>query len=217
MNNCNSGWKISIEGNIGSGKSTVISRLCSETRIPIFLEPVDEWKDWLTMFYEDPARWGMSFNINVLLTFNKWKNNNFTSIYERSPISNRFVFSQLQYDQGRMKKIEMKMFENLYNELAWTPDVIIYIKTDPEVSMQRMQQRARTCENSVPFEYIKAVNDKYEEILNPPDYNTYYTYLDSKYMTKRSEKCRIIHVDGNQSAEDVYQDVLSWVQAYKDN
>jgi deoxyadenosine/deoxycytidine kinase len=209
-------YKIVIEGNIGSGKTTLMSRLCQETRLPIFLEPVDEWKDWLTLFYSDPSRWGMSFNMNVLLTFNKWKNNDFTSIYERSPISNRFVFSQLQYDNKNMKDLELKMFERVYDKLAWTPDVIIYIKTDPEVSMQRMQQRARQCEDAVPLEYIKSVHNKYEEILNNKPYDRYDCYLDDKYITSDKKKCRIIHVDGNKSADEVFLDVKAWVEAYMD-
>ena len=212
-------YKIAIEGNIGSGKTTLMSRLCQETRLPIFLEPVDEWKDWLTLFYSDHSRWGMSFNINVLLTFNKWKNNGFTSIYERSPISNRFVFSQLQYDNNRMKDIELKMFERVYDKLAWTPDVIIYIKTDPEVSMARMQARARKCEDAVPLEYIKSVHNKYEEILNNKSYNSneYFNYLDDKYITSDKKKCRIIHVDGNKSADEVFTDVKAWVESYMEN
>jgi deoxyadenosine/deoxycytidine kinase len=210
-------YKIAIEGNIGCGKTTLMSRLCQETRLPIFLEPVDEWKDWLTLFYSDPSRWGMSFNINVLLTFNKWKNNNFTSIYERSPISNRFVFSQLQHDNNNMKDVELKMFERVYDKLAWTPDVIIYIRTDPEVSMTRMQERARQCEDAVPLEYITSVHNKYEEILNNKPYDEHNCYLDAKFTTSDKEKCRIIQVDGNKSADEVYQDVKQWVEAYMDN
>lgn len=208
--------KISIEGNIGSGKSSVISRLCQDIRVPVFLEPVDEWKDWLTLFYQNPGRWGMSFNINVLLSFNKWKNNDFFSIYERSPISNRYIFSQLQFDQGRMNNLEKTMFEQLYDKLAWTPDVIIYIRADPHVSMERMKKRARACENEVPIEYLTAVHEKYEDILNNPQEFSkgYYTYLPKYYLTDKQKECRVIIVDGNRSHDEVYADVLSWVKSY---
>lgn len=201
--------KISIEGNIGSGKSTVMTRLCQETRLPVFLEPVDEWSDWLTMFYADPCRWGMSFNINVLLSFNKWKNNNFLSIYERSPVSNRYVFSELQYDTGRMIEIEHKLFGKIYNELAWTPDVVIYIKTSPEVSQQRMQQRARKCEDEVPLTYLQALHNKYEKIFNSD-------VLHQDYVHSPGHACKVIIVDGNQTADQVFMQVLAHVKKYMD-
>jgi deoxyadenosine/deoxycytidine kinase len=186
--------KISIEGNIGCGKSSLLSRLCLETRTPVFLEPVDEWKQWLSLFYTDPARWGMSFNINVLLTFNQWKNNNFLALYERSPISNRYIFAQLQYDQKRMNDMELEMFNRIYNQLSWLPDVVIYIRTDPAVSMKRMQQRARECENEVPLDYIEAVHQKYEDIFNSKEHNP---------------GCKVVVVDGNRTHDEVYADVLN--------
>ena len=191
--------KISIEGNIGCGKSSLLSRLCLETRTPVFLEPVDEWKEWLSLFYTDPARWGMSFNINVLLTFNKWKNNNFLALYERSPISNRYIFAQLQYDQKRMNDMELEMFNRIYNQLSWLPDVVIYIRTDPTVSMKRMQQRARECENEVPLDYIEAVHQKYEDIFNSDNHNP---------------GCKVIIVDGNRAHDEVYADVLNIVKSF---
>lgn len=201
--------KISIEGNIGCGKSSVISRLCKDERIPVFLEPVDEWKEWLTMFYSDPERWGMSFNINVLLTFNKWKNNEFFAVYERSPVSNRYVFTKLQHDQGGMNALELKMFERLYDRLAWTPDLVVYINTTPEVSMDRMQKRARACENAVPLEYLTAVHNKYEEIFNAGSHT-----LPHEYVPPSSKPCRVVVVDGNRPHDEVYEDVLKIIHQY---
>lgn len=205
--------KISIEGNIGSGKSTVISKLCQDIRIPVFLEPVEEWKEWLTMFYSNPERWGMSFNLNVLLTFNKWKNNAFNSVYERSPLSNRYIFAELQFDSGRMNNLEMKMFEQIFNNLAWTPDIVIYIRTDPEVSMKRMQERGRTCEDNVPLDYIKSVHNKYEELFkcaNVDKTENTVKFLDSKYMMNKNN-CIVYIINGNRGSEEVYRDVLSCV------
>jgi deoxyadenosine/deoxycytidine kinase len=157
--------KISIEGNIGCGKSTLISRLCAETRLPVFLEPVEEWGEWLSLFYSDPARWGMSFNIKVLMSFSKWKNNEFDAIYERSPVSNRHVFCQLQCDEGKVTPLELSLFDDIYQHVGWLPDVILYIRTDPLVSLERMQKRGRKCEESVSLEYLTAVHNKYENIV----------------------------------------------------
>lgn len=208
--------KISIEGNIGCGKSSILSRLCQETRLPVFLEPVDDWKDWLTLFYADPSRWGMSFNLNVLLTYNKWRNNDFLSLYERSPVSNRYVFSALQHAQGRMNDLELRTFEKLYDKLAWTPDVIIYIRTSPEVSMERMQKRGRACEDDVPLDYLKAVHARYEDVLMSEVYQDYETYLPNQYnMPAAKQRCRVIVVDGDRPHDEVYADVLSWVDAYR--
>ena len=207
--------KIVIEGNIGSGKSTIIQRLCQDLCIPVFLEPLDDWKEWLTLFYQDPERWGMSFNTHVLLTFSKWKDNQFPAFYERSPVSNRFVFTSIQHQQGKMQDIELKLFESIYDNIAWTPDLIIYIKTDPEVSMERMIKRGRQCEMGVPLEYLKAVHDRYEAILNNPARESKDSgVLSDAYMPVDKRQCRIKIIDGNQEFNEVLAYVKHAIAAY---
>ena len=195
--------KISIEGNIGCGKSSVITRLCASNRIPVFLEPLDEWAEWLDVFYQDPERWGMSFNLKVLMSYHKWKNNNFMSIYERSPLSCRYVFTQQQYDHGRMTQLEYDMVHDLYKELAWKPDVVIYIRAEPNVCMERMQQRARNCESSVPLAYIQDIHAKYEVMMA-----THFTL---------SKPENVYVVDGNKTADEVFEEVSRIIAKYKHN
>lgn len=185
--------KISIEGNIGSGKSSLLTRICNELRLPVFLEPVDEWKDWLSLFYTDPNRWGFSFNVKVLMSFNKWKDNKFKALYERSPISNRYVFGALQYENKRMSDLELSLFDEIYENLAWSPDVVIYVRTDPNVCMERIKKRGRECEQQVPLEYIQAVHNKHDEV----------------FITQRNNNIKTFIVDGNKSTDEVFEEVRS--------
>jgi deoxyadenosine/deoxycytidine kinase len=186
--------KIVIEGNIGGGKSTVLSMISQRNRIPIFLEPVEtEWKQGLEYFYDDNSRWGFTFNLNVLMTYNKWSNNNFKALYERCPLSSKEVFCKLQYDSGMMTKYENDMYQELYQKLAWDPDVIIYINTPSDVCYQRMISRARECETNVPITYLKQVNEKYEDLCN---------------LIKEKNNIKLFTINGNQNIEKVYEDVM---------
>lgn len=188
--------KISIDGNIGCGKTSVLSRLCQDARIPVFLEPVNDWKDWLTLYYQDPSRWGFTFNVKVLLSFHQWANNKFMALYERSPVSNKYVFADLQKDEGKMNQLEYSLFEEIYEKLSWCPDKIIYIRTDPDVCMERMKKRARDCESQVPFEYIQAIHNKYERL-----------YVEECAVTLPGTQ--IVVIDGNQNFDDVLKDVMN--------
>lgn len=157
--------KIAIVGNIGIGKSTVIQGISQQLRIPIFLEPVQEWKEWLDLFYADPKRWGMSFNMNVIMSFAQWKNNSFKAIYERSPMCCKNVFTELQYMEGSMTSMEYDLFQKVYEQVAWEPDVIIYIRADPSVCADRIKRRGRECEHNVSVDYIQKVHDLYERMI----------------------------------------------------
>lgn len=158
--------KIAIVGNIGTGKTTVIQKINSVLRIPIFLEPVEEWKEWLDIFYKDHHRWGFTFNVNVLMSFVQWKNNTFRAIYERSPMCCRHVFTDLQYKQGYMNTMEMELFDKLYQQLAWEPDIIIYVRSSPQTCAERIQKRGRECESNVPLDYIEKVHEQYEYMIS---------------------------------------------------
>ena len=60
---------ICIEGNIGSGKSTLLSGLKKAGMI-VFQEPVEtRWREHLTTLYKNKARWGFTFQIEVLEWF----------------------------------------------------------------------------------------------------------------------------------------------------
>ena len=192
--------KIVIEGNIGCGKTSVMRKIHEATRLPMFLEPVDEWANWLDLFYKDPRRWGFTFNVNVLLTFNRWRNVDCLALYERSPMSCREVFTNLQYTNGDVNKMEIELFDTLYSQLKWKPNVVIYLRVDPSICMDRMNQRGRSCESSVPLDYLQAVHDNYEQMIEKA----------------KKEGITVYVIDASQTADDVFKNVLNIITSIKD-
>lgn len=183
--------KISIEGSIGAGKTTVCSKLQELTRFPLFLEPVNEWTPYLNEFYKNPTKYSFCFNLKVLLSFQQWKDNNFKALYERSPISCHYVFCKQQIQDGHMNNLEYDVFKNIYEQISWTPDVIIYIRTDPKVCMQRIHTRSRECELSITQKYLDSIHEKYESLMeNINNNNTF-------------KKIKLFTIDGNQSQDEV--------------
>lgn len=184
--------KISIDANIGAGKTTIIQRLNDELRIPIFLEPVNEWKELLELYYNDQKRWAFTLNTQVLLSFDKWKDNKYTAIYERSSLSCKHIFAKLNHEDNNINDIEMNIFNKLYNNLSVIPDVLIYLKTDPLIAYNRIKIRSRECEKNIELSYIKNVHSKYEELIK----NNYVkTYI----------------IDANKDIETVYNNVKNIV------
>lgn len=186
--------KISIEGNIASGKSTLASKLQQTTRIPVFLEPVETWT-LLDKFYTDIPRWGFTFNTEVLISMSQWKNNTFNAIYERSPNSCRHVFTQLMHDDGILCDEELKLFDKLFENFSWDQDIMIYVRTPPDVCFERMQKRGRDCEmGGVSLEYLQKLDKKHEDMM--------------RYIRSSKPSIRIIEINGVASAAEVFDNVL---------
>lgn len=83
---------ISIEGNIGTGKTTLLKSLQNNKYKHVY-EPVDEWGKWLKLFYED-KRNAFGFNMKILHSYHKkLKDENIIS--ERSPFTSKEIFYKL--------------------------------------------------------------------------------------------------------------------------
>lgn len=191
--------KISIEGNISSGKSTLLSRIQQDLRIPVFLEPLHSWT-LLDKFYKDSERYGFAFNTQVLMSMFQWKNNDYNSIYERSPYSCRYVFTELQYEQKKMSKEELDLFDSLFSMLKWEQDIIIYIRTTPEICYKRMHIRNRGCEEKVSLQYLQEIDRKHCDML--------------EFIKLTMPHIKIYEVNGDDNADNVYTNVLKIINKY---
>tara|TARA_B100000925_G_C21972714_1_gene458650 strand:- start:301 stop:975 length:675 start_codon:yes stop_codon:yes gene_type:complete len=176
---------ISIEGNIGTGKSTLLSILRNKykdyEKIKFVDEPLESWlnlkdtdgENILEKFYKNQSRWSYSFQMNAFITRSKSiLNANPTKnivIIERSVITDRRVFAELLRSSGKISELEWKLYEEWYNWLLndynVKPDIYVYLRCSPDVSFSRMKSRARKEEDIVPKDYITLVADKHDDWL----------------------------------------------------
>lgn len=161
--------RICIEGNIGSGKSGCVAALAKAfPSIPNFPEPVEEWADLLSLYYASPAEWAFPFSLKVLLSFRAPAREP-TCVVERSPLASRHVFSQLLYNEGTLNCHEWELFKEYHDEVAWKPDVIVFVDTPAEVCLERIARRGRECEAAIDLQYLRRVEFQYANMLRYAD------------------------------------------------
>ena len=168
---------VSIEGNIGSGKSTMLKHFNKLQEVELLQEPVDQWRDLkghnlLAKLYENPNRWSFQFQSYIQLTrlkLLKSPTDKRVKLLERSIQSNRFCFLELA---RREKTLIQPELEVLYKWCDWLDetlgldlDLIVYLRTDPEIAYERMRQRDREEESNVPRELLQNVHQVYEDWL----------------------------------------------------
>lgn len=141
--------RISIEGNIASGKSVQVKNLDG------YLEPIKDWP--LELFYSDPERWALVLQLAILNGFHDIKE----GIVERSPESSLEVFWNLVQHPPE----EDKSYRAIHKKLAWSPDAIVYIRTPPEVCFERLKKRGQTGDSYVTIEYLQQIHEKYEKYI----------------------------------------------------
>ena len=169
-----------LEGNIGSGKTTIMKIISNHFKDVEFVEePVKQWQNLggmnlLDSFYSDPKRWGFSFEFFSMLTkieslLKAAESDKPIIIIERSIFSNR-VFMDLSKELGKLDTMEYCMLTNVYNfYLAHVyPQIsgIIYLDTPVEECINRITRRNRGEECTIEKSYLDAIKNKMDEMCN---------------------------------------------------
>jgi len=181
---------ISIEGNIGSGKTTILNRLKAEfmnqqtqKKILFLREPVDIWETVkdnqnetiLSKFYKNPAKHAfafqvMAFSTRLTILREAIQNNPDVEIIlcERSLDADKEIFAKMLHDDGVIEDTDYQIYNMFYNEITKQPEVkqlsgVIYINAEPEVSFERTKIRARDGESTITLGYLKECHVYHEK------------------------------------------------------
>ena len=161
----------SVEGNIGSGKSTLIQSLKDDFKDNQYIffadEPVHLWKTIkdekdktiISYFYENTEKWAFSFQIMAYISrlaeIRKIMKNhpNAIIISERCLLTDRYVFAKMLYDDKKIHTIDyqiyLKWFDEFLDDISITG--FIYLNADPTKCLERVTKRNREGEK-IPLE-----------------------------------------------------------------
>jgi len=175
---------ISIEGNIGSGKSSFVrclkERFSDRPDVCFLQEPVDEWLmirdasgvNILEHYYRDQRQYAFQFQmmayISRLAILKRALDNPQYKyiITERCLYTDKNVFCKMLYDDSLIDSIGYQIYNKWFTEFqdVTIPYIYVYLQTDPCVSKQRVDFRARSGE-SIPIDYLKKCHDYHESWL----------------------------------------------------
>ncbi|KPI93162.1 Deoxynucleoside kinase [Papilio xuthus] len=163
-------FRVSIEGNIGSGKSTCIKYF-------------DKFRNVEKHGASQPSHPGIT-----------------VKMFERSVQNSRHCFVENAKKQNFLQEPEyqvlLKWFDYTEKSLDISLDLIVYLKTTPQIVWDRMMKRGRSEESEVPLEYLQQVHDSYEKWINSPDIG-----------------CEVLTIDADRDLDCVKEDLERY--AYK--
>jgi deoxyguanosine kinase len=161
---------IAIEGVIGVGKTTLARLLHSSLKAELILEVFEE-NPFLSDFYGDRERYAFQTQIFFLLSrYHQQQKGINPLLAEGTVVIADYTFDKDALFAGiNLMGDELKMYYRVHEALAdkiSVPNLIVYLKADTDVLMQRIAQRDRPYERQMERSYIERLNQAYEDFFS---------------------------------------------------
>ena len=166
---------VAIAGNIGSGKTTLTTKLSKHYKWTPHFEDVEN-NPYLNDFYKEMQRW--SFNLQVYFLNSRFrqiieiKKEDKHFIQDRTIYEDAHIFAPNLHSMGLMSTRDFENYQELFSlmdSLVDGPDLLIYLRATVPTLVSQIQKRGRDYENSIRLDYLTQLNDRYEAWIS--DYN----------------------------------------------
>jgi len=166
---------IAIAGNIGSGKTTLTGMLAKHFGWEPQYESVDN-NPYLASFYEDMQRW--SFNLQIYFLNCRFRQvtdirkKKKDIVQDRTIYEDAYIFAPNLHTMGLMPTRDFENYASLFelmSQFLQPPDLLIYLKADVSTLVSQIQKRGRNYENSIRLDYLKHLNERYEDWISNYD------------------------------------------------
>jgi len=160
---------IAIAGNIGCGKTTLTRMLAKRYGWTPKFESVDV-NPYLEDFYADMKRW--SFNLQIYFLNTRFKDvveiskSKENIVQDRTIYEDACIFAPNIHAMGNMSDRDFKTYQDLFAlmmSLVHEPDLMIYLRSSIPHLIGKIQKRGREYEQTIQIDYLKGLNDRYEE------------------------------------------------------
>jgi deoxyadenosine/deoxycytidine kinase len=166
-------YYIAIEGVIGVGKTTLTRMAQPAFDAEILLEVFEE-NPFLARFYQDRKRYGFQTQIFFLLSRYHQQHEFIPAALARGNLLSDYTFDKNQiFATLNIEGDELAMYENVHRIIATkipTPDLVVYLRADTDVLMERIALRDRSYERAMERDYIAQLGRAYDEFF------THYTF-----------------------------------------
>lgn len=194
---------VAIAGNIGSGKTTLASKLAKHFGWEPHYEDVEN-NPYLNDFYNDMIRW--SFNLQIYFLNSRFRQiirfqkGDRTIIQDRTIFEDAYIFAPNLHSMGLMNTRDFENYSSLFEVLksqVSPPDLLIYLRASIPTLVDQIQKRGREYEENLRLDYLKRLNEYYESWISK--------YQDGKLLIIDIDHCNF--ADNNEQLGEVINKV----------
>jgi deoxyguanosine kinase len=155
-----------VEGPIGVGKTSLSRRLAARYGAELKLEVVEE-NPFLAPFYQNPA--AFAFQVQVFFLLSRFKQLSALSqggLWGQDIVGDYLFAKDFIFAAMNLQGHEFELYNDLYLHLSPrlpTPDLVVYLRAEPDVLLRRIAQRGRPFEQDMQASYLNELTRRYDD------------------------------------------------------
>jgi deoxyguanosine kinase len=167
---------ITVEGNIGVGKTTLTHLLAKHFNARLILEEFAD-NPFLPKFYENPAQY--AFPLELFFMAERYKQLkdmvHTKDLFQSITVSDYLFTKCLLFAKVNLPEEEFRLYQKLFDiihqQLAF-PDILIYLHAPVQKLQANIRKRNRSYEQSIPDEYLFNIQETYTSYIKQHNIKT---------------------------------------------
>jgi deoxyadenosine/deoxycytidine kinase len=160
---------ITIEGNIGAGKTTLAHLLSKKLNARLVLEEFAD-NPFLPKFYENPQQYAFPLELFFMAErYKQLKDMVITRDLFNTVTVSDYLFSKcLLFARVNLKEDEFRLYQKLFDiihQQIVQPDILIYLHAPVSKLQQNIKKRNRTYEQAIPDDYLFSIQQTYSTYI----------------------------------------------------
>jgi deoxyadenosine/deoxycytidine kinase len=167
---------ITVEGNIGAGKTTLAHLLSKHYNARLVLEEFAD-NPFLAKFYENPAQY--AFPVELFFMAERFKQ--LKDLIQQKDMFNNLTISDYLFTKCLLFakvtlpddefRLYQRLFEIIHQQLI-QPDILIYLHAPVSKLQQNIKKRNRSYEQAIPDEYLFNLQETYTHYIKQHNIKT---------------------------------------------
>ena len=183
---------IAIEGNIGAGKTTLVSKIAEDFNAKTVLERFAD-NPFLPKFYKDQNRYAFPLEMSFLADRYQQISDDLAQfdLFKDFIVADYHIFKSLIFAKVTLSEDEFRLYKTLfdiiYKEMP-KPDLYIYLYQNTDRLLANIKKRGRSYEQEIPAEYLEKINNGYlDYIKTQKDLNVLIVDVSERDFVKNQE------------------------------
>lgn len=187
---------ITIEGNIGAGKTTLAHLLSKHFNARLILEAFAD-NPFLPKFYEDPGQY--AFPLELFFMAERYKQLKellqTKDMFQHTTVADYLFTKCLLFAKVNLPDEEFRLYQKLFeiiNPQIVQPDILIYLHTPVNKLQENIKKRNREYEQNIPSDYLFSLQETYTQYIKQHNIKTLFVDASNADFLSNEEHLKVI-------------------------